>query len=112
MWATAPRTQLANLKSKAGGGTPTRTSVYELAEVRKARKRPSAMPNMLTADAVNEAWKPANIGLRPKIPMWNECDTAIYTQLSRMLLDDARPAQAMRDTADRIDRIVARGWVS
>ncbi|MET9021550.1 extracellular solute-binding protein [Actinopolymorpha sp. NPDC004070] len=112
VWATAPRTQLANLKSKAGGGTPTRTSVYELPEVRKAEKRPSAMPNMLTADAVNEAWKPANIGLRPKIPMWNECDTAIYTQLSRMLLGDAKPAQAMRDTAERIDRIVARGWVS
>ncbi len=109
-WSTSPEIQLANLKSKAGGGTPTRTSVYELPEVRKAEHRPSAMPNILTAPAVSEAWKDENIGLRPKIPMWNECDTAIYTQLSRMLVGDATPAEAMRETAKRFDRIIARGW--
>ncbi|MEQ4206670.1 sugar ABC transporter substrate-binding protein [Actinopolymorpha sp. B9G3] len=111
LWSTAPDSQLANLKSKAGGGTPTRTSVYELPDVVRAERRPSAMPNMLTAGAVQQAWRPANIGLRPKIPMWNECDTAIYTQLSRMLVGDATPAEAMRETASRFDRIVARGWV-
>lgn len=110
VWATAPDTQLANLKSKAGGGTPTRTSVYELPEAERAERRPSAMPNMLTAPAVRTAWAPENIGLRPKIPMWNECDTAIYTQLSRMLAGDASPEEAMRETAARIDRIVGRGW--
>lgn len=110
VWATAPDTQLANLKSKAGGGTPTRTSVYELPEAERAERRPSAMPNMLTAPAVRKAWAPENIGLRPKIPMWNECDTAIYTQLSRMLAGDASPEEAMRDTAARFDRIVGRGW--
>lgn len=110
VWATAPDTQLANLKSKAGGGTPTRTSVYELPEAERAERRPSAMPNMLTAPAVRKAWAPENIGLRPKIPMWNECDTAIYTQLSRMLAGDASPQEAMRDTAARFDRIVGRGW--
>ena len=66
-WATSRRTQLANLKSKAGGGTPTRQSVYDLPEVVKARKAPSPMPNILTYDAVSQAWKPENIGLRPKI---------------------------------------------
>ncbi|MEV0405183.1 extracellular solute-binding protein [Actinoallomurus sp. NPDC050550] len=110
VWATAPATQLADLKSKAGGGTPTRTSVYQLPEVRAAERRPSSMPNMLTASAVMQAWKPDRIGLRPKIPMWNECDTAIYTQLSRMLTGDASPEEAMRATKKRIDRIVARGW--
>ncbi|MGP4019686.1 extracellular solute-binding protein [Saccharopolyspora sp. 5N708] len=111
-WATARDTQLRNLRSAAGGGTPTRTSVYEPPEVRAAEHRPSAMPNMLTAEAVRQAWLPENAGLRPKIPMWNECDTAIYTQLSRMLVGDASPEQAMRETTDRVNRITARGWVA
>ncbi|MEV0373701.1 extracellular solute-binding protein [Streptomyces sp. NPDC050636] len=111
-WATAPKSQLANLASKVGGGTPTRTSVYGIPRVVAAEHRPSKMPNMLSAQAVRDAWKTQNIGLRPKIPMWGECDTAIYTQVSRMLAGDASPAAAMRAAADRIDRITARGWVS
>ncbi|WP_344978534.1 extracellular solute-binding protein [Streptosporangium fragile] len=112
VWATSPETQLANLKSKAGGGTPTRTSVYELPEVRAAERRPSPMPNMLTAAAVRQAWRAENIGLRPKIPMWNECNTAIFTQLSRMLSGAATPEEAMRSIKSRVDQIVARGWVA
>nr|WP_308127231.1 extracellular solute-binding protein [Nonomuraea guangzhouensis] len=112
VWATSPETQLANLKSKAGGGTPTRTSVYEMPEVRAAEKRPSPMPNMLTAAAVREAWTPERIGLRPKIPMWNECNTAIFTQLSTMLSGAESPANAMRSIKSRVDQIVARGWVA
>lgn len=112
VWATSPDIQLANLRSTAGGGTPTRTSVYELPAAKEAEHRPSDMPNMLTAPAVREAWRPENIGLRPKIPMWNECDTAIYTQLSRMLADEVTPAEAMRETATRFDRIVGRGWTA
>ncbi|MEV8638116.1 extracellular solute-binding protein [Streptosporangium sp. NPDC051023] len=111
-WATSPQTQLANLKSKAGGGTPTRTSVYELPEVRAAEKRPSPMPNMLTATAVRQAWRPDKIGLRPKIPMWNECNTAIFTQLSRMLTGAGSPEETMRSIKSRVDQIVARGWVA
>ncbi len=112
VWATSPEIQLANLKSKAGGGTPTRTSVYEQPEVRKAEQRPSPMPNMLTADAVRQAWDADRIGLRPKIPMWNECNTAIFTQLSRMLTGGPSPTEAMRSITSRVDRIVARGWVA
>jgi len=112
VWATSPETQLANLKSKAGGGTPTRTSVYEMAEVREAEKRPTPMPNMLTAAAVRQAWRPDHVGLRPKIPMWNECNTAVFTQLSRMLTGGASPREAMRSMKSRVDQIVARGWVA
>ena len=78
-WATSKETQLANLKSKVGGGTPTRESIYKLPEVEAAMNPPSKMPNILTTDAVFEAWKPENIGLRPKIAAWNECDTVIFT---------------------------------
>ncbi|WP_346055106.1 MULTISPECIES: extracellular solute-binding protein [Amycolatopsis] len=112
LWATSPETQLSNLKSEAGGGTPTRQSVYDMPEVKAAEHRPSAMPNILTAPAVSQAWEADKIGLRPKIPMWNECDTAIYTQLSKMLAGDVSPADTMRETAKRIDRITARGWAA
>ncbi|MFP5347105.1 MAG: extracellular solute-binding protein [Actinomycetes bacterium] len=109
-WATAPKTQLSNLASKAGGGTPTRTSVYEMPEVVAAEKRPSAMPNMLTADAVTVAWEENNIGLRPKIPMWNACDTSIFTGLSKMIAGQQTPEETMTSVAGRFDRIVGRGW--
>ncbi len=99
-WATSKETQLANLKSEVGGGTPTRDSVYKLPEVEKAKQPPSKMPNILTADAVFEAWKPENIGLRPKIAAWNECDTAIFTQLSKMLAGQQGPEQCMKNTKD------------
>jgi multiple sugar transport system substrate-binding protein len=112
LWSTSVQTQLDDLKSKVGGGTPTRKSVYDLPEVRAAEHRPSSMPNILTAPVMQRAWAPENIGLRPKVPMWNECETTIYTQLSRMLAGDVSPADAMRETAKRIDRITARGWVN
>ena len=99
-WATSKKTQLANLESDVGGGTPTRDSVYKLPEVEKAKKPPSKMPNILTSDAVFEAWKPENIGLRPKIAAWNECDTAIFTQLSKMLAGQQGPEKCMSNTKD------------
>jgi multiple sugar transport system substrate-binding protein len=99
-WATSKKTQLANLESDVGGGTPTRDSVYRLPEVQKAKKPPSKMPNILTADAVFEAWKPENIGLRPKIAAWNECDTAIFTQLSKMLAGQQGPEKCMTNTKE------------
>ncbi|OFI36520.1 ABC transporter substrate-binding protein [Arthrobacter sp. SW1] len=111
-WATSPGTQLSNLKSKVGGGTPTRNSLYELPEAKAAMHRPSALPNMLTATAVGAAWEAERIGLRPKIPMWNECDTALFTELSRMLAGQQTAKDAMNRAADRIDRIVARGWAA
>ena len=99
-WATSKKVQLANLKSDVGGGTPTRDSVYKLPQVQKAKHEPSSMPNILTTDAVFEAWKPANIGLRPKIAAWNECDTVIFTQLSKMLAGQQPPDSCMRNTKD------------
>src|SRR3954454_8887824 len=99
-WATSKQTQLANLKSDVGGGTPTRDSVYKLPEVQRAKHPPSKMPNILTADAVFEAWRPENIGLRPKIPAWNECDTAIFTELSKMLAGQQDPGQCMQNSKE------------
>jgi multiple sugar transport system substrate-binding protein len=107
-WATSPQTQLANLKSKVGGGTPTRASIYERPEVRAARRAPSPMPNILTTDAVFEEWQPQNIGLRPKIAAWNECDTVIFTQLSKMLAGQQDPEQCMRNAKDGFEAAIDR----
>jgi len=107
-WATAPETQLANLTSKVGGGTPTRESIYALPEVRAARQPASKMPNILTTDAVFEAWRPENIGLRPKIAAWNECDTTIYTQLSQMLAGQKTVEACMRDAKQGFEQAIDR----
>jgi multiple sugar transport system substrate-binding protein len=104
IWATSPDTQLADLKSKVGGGTPTRQSVYNLAEVKAAATYPSPMPNILSAAAVNEAWKPENVGMRPKIPTWNQCDTIIFTQLSKMLVAGQSPEATMTAIKQGIDK--------
>ena len=103
VWATSPETQLMGLKSDVGGGTPTRSSLYELPEVKQAMEPPSDMPNMLTYDAVSTAWEPENIGLRPKIPAWNECDTIVFTELSRMLVSGKSPEAAMRAAKQGFD---------
>ncbi len=107
VWATSKKTQLTNLKSDVGGGTPTRASVYQLPEVVKARKPPSKIPNILTYGAIEEAWKPDNIGLRPKIPAWNACDTAIFTALSKMLADGGDPEKFMRQAKQGVDEAIA-----
>ncbi len=96
-WATSPDIQLSNLKSETGGGTPTRASVYRVPEVKRARQPPSDLPNVLTTNAVFEAWLPENIGLRPKIAAWNECDTTMFTQLSKMLAGQQDPERTMRE---------------
>lgn len=107
-WATSPKTQLANLKSKVGGGTPTRESIYKLPEVERARKPPSSMPNVLTTNAVFEAWQPNNIGLRPKIAAWNECDTVIFTELSKMLAGSQSPQSCMKNAKKGFEAAIDR----
>jgi multiple sugar transport system substrate-binding protein len=107
-WATSPKTQLTNLTSKVGGGTPTRESIYRLPAVEAARKPPSKMPNILTTDAVFEAWEPQNIGLRPKIAAWNECDTVIFTELSKMLAGSQSAEDCMRNAKDGFEGAIDR----
>jgi multiple sugar transport system substrate-binding protein len=109
VWATAPQTQEAGLFSKVGGGTPTRQSVYQMPKVKRATKPPSDAPNMIPYDAVKVAWEPQNIGLRPKVPYWNQCDAVIFTELSKMLAGHKSPADAMRDAKRGVDDAVNGG---
>ena len=94
------------LKSTVGGGTPTRQSVYDMPEVKAASTPPTDMPNMLTADTMLTAWQDDYIGLRPKIAQWNEVDTVIFTELSKMLAGQMSPEETMQSAKQRIDRIV------
>ncbi|MTI81085.1 MAG: extracellular solute-binding protein [Firmicutes bacterium] len=96
VWATSPQAQLMILESPVGGATPSRTSVYELPKVKTAMEDPSseeakAMPNLTSMSATLEAWKIENSYGRPKIPMWPEADTIIFTELSKMLADQQDP---------------------
>jgi multiple sugar transport system substrate-binding protein len=107
-WATSPDIQLSNLKSKVGGGTPTRESIYKLPEVEAARKPPSKIPNVLTTEAVFEAWQPENIGLRPKIAAWNECDTVIFTELSKMIAGSQSAESCMKNAKEGFEGALDR----
>jgi multiple sugar transport system substrate-binding protein len=106
VWATSKPTQLANLQSKAGGGTPTRWSVYNVPAVVKARRPPSAMPNILTYSAVSRAWQPDKIGLRPKTPAWNECDTVIFSELSKMLAGNQGPSSCLQNMTSGMEQAI------
>ncbi|NEM90164.1 extracellular solute-binding protein [Galbitalea soli] len=107
-WATAPATQLMTLRSTVGGGTPTRRSVYALPEVKAQEKWPSTMPNMVTTDVVLKAWEPDFIGLRPKVATWNQLNTAVFTELSKMITGSATPAATMASIAQQFDTINAK----
>jgi multiple sugar transport system substrate-binding protein len=107
-WATSPDTQLASLGSKVGGGTPTRTSVYELPEVKaEITKSPSKFPNIRTAPAVLAAWQEENIGLRPKVTQWVQLDTIIFTELSKMLTQNGDPAATITSISDQMTKAMS-----
>lgn len=106
-WATSPQTQLMSLGSTVGGGTPTRTSVYEMPDVKAEQtKSPSKYPNIRTAAAVQDAWKPENIGLRPKVSQWVQLDTVIFTELSKMLTSDGDPAATVKGIQEQMQKVM------
>jgi multiple sugar transport system substrate-binding protein len=65
------------------------------------------MPNILTYEAVSRAWRPENIGLRPKIPAWNECDTTIFSEFSKMLSGSQTPQATLASCASGMNDAIA-----
>lgn len=106
IWATAPQTQYKILDV---GFTPTRHSVYNLPDIKKAMEPGSAeaskLPNAPSMIAVQEAWKEGNVYMRPKIPMWPQVDTIVYTELSKMLAGKQSPADTMKEIAKQSDKL-------
>jgi multiple sugar transport system substrate-binding protein len=110
LWATSPQTMYMCLKSDVGGSTPSRYSVYNLPDVKKGIEQPDsaeakAMPNLLPMKAVLAAWEEKNVYMRPKVPQWNEVDTLIYTELSKMLANNGSPESAMKTIAQKSNLI-------
>ena len=66
-WATS-QADAARRTSRARSAAARRRATRSTScpRSRRPKKPPSKMPNILTADAVFEAWKPENIGLRPE----------------------------------------------
>jgi multiple sugar transport system substrate-binding protein len=110
VWATSPQAQYECLTSPVGGSTPTRHSVYALPDViagmTPGTPESQKMPNLISAGPVQLAWAPGSIYNRPKIPQWPEIDTVIYTELSRMILNQSTPERAMRAINNQIKDIV------
>lgn len=105
VWATSPQLQYMILKSDPGGSTPTRHSVYQLPDVKKGMEygtpESKQMPNLLPMNATFEAWKKENTYMRPKIPQWQQVDTFIFTELSRMLAGKQSPKEAVKKIAEK-----------
>ncbi len=103
VWATSPEVQYESVRTV--GGTPTRKSVFEMPEIKKATQRPSALPGMLSTPAALLAWAPEYFGLRPKTPYWLRINNVVFTQLSAMLAGAKTPEQAMKDAAQQVNEI-------
>lgn len=110
MWATSPQTQYLCLTSKSGGSTPTRYSVYNLADVKKGIEDPTSpeaakMPNLKACGAVQKAWANENAYLRPKVPMWPQADTIVYTELSKVLAGQSNAKDAMESANKQLNEL-------
>lgn len=104
IWSTSKNVQYDVLKGL--GGTPTRKSVLEIPEVAAARKRPSAMPNALTFDAVYDfGIKDPNFVLGPKILQANEYHSIIATETQRMVAGEISPADTAASLQAKIDEL-------
>ncbi|CCO08829.1 Extracellular solute-binding protein family 1 [Desulforamulus hydrothermalis Lam5 = DSM 18033] len=110
VWATSPQTQLMILESPVGGATPSRTSVYNVASVKKAMEDPASeeakkMPNLTSMKATLEAWKAENAYGRPKVPQWPQIDTIVFTELSKMLAGQQDPKTTAESISKQVDAL-------
>lgn len=102
VWATSPAVQIVGLP--LGYMPPTRYSVYK----DPAMEEKIIPPLVEAMRATEKAYEPGNIYLRPKVPQWLECNSVIFTGLSKMLAGVKSPEEAMKDAAEQIDKIT--GW--
>jgi len=100
IWATGPA--IMKIGVPLGYTMPSRYSVYESEEALQ-----DLSPGLREALVANlECY--AHPQIRPKIAGWVECNTVVYTELSKMLAGVKSPEQAMKDATRQIDEIT--GW--
>jgi multiple sugar transport system substrate-binding protein len=102
IWATSKENQFSVLKGL--GGTPTRKSVVDIPEVRRARTRPTNMPNALTFDAVYDyGIRDPHFVLGPKIPEVNEYHRILATEVQRCVSGSTTPPEACANIRSQVD---------
>jgi multiple sugar transport system substrate-binding protein len=106
LWVTSPDTEVLVAGSKVGGETPVRTSVYNRPDIKAAEAKFSPKyPNLVSMQGALIAWKPENIGFRPKVSTWLKLDTVIFTELSKMLAGQQSATAAMQSAAKQFDAV-------
>ena len=104
LWVTSPSTEIYIAGSPVGGETPVRTSVYNNPQIKAAEGTFSKkLPNLIAMKATLQAWKPENVGFRPKVATWLKLDSIIFTELSKMLAGQQSPSTAMHNAAKQFD---------
>jgi hypothetical protein len=123
VWATAKQTQLQNLKSEVGGGTPTLQSVYEIPEVVEARERPrrsrtssrttrSRRPGRARTSACARRSRRGTSATRGCSPRCRRCSPRAATRrstCSRPRTAWSRPSRTQRRWHEHTGRIPAAG---
>jgi multiple sugar transport system substrate-binding protein len=108
IWSVSRDNQFNVLKGL--GGTPTRKSVLEIEEVKKAQQRPTTMPNALTFDAVyNYGIKNPNFVLGPKIPNANEYHSILAAEVQKCLSNEQSPEEAAKSIQGQLDELNGAG---
>lgn len=114
VWSTSADVQKENLA--ISGGTPTRVSVGEVAEIKSAegqtygsgdtgRVGPSKFPNALTFPAITKGMAAPNAVLGPKIPKFNQYVTIVGNEVQKMCAGQSSPeatAKAIKTQTDQL----------
>ena len=108
IWSVSKDNQFSVLKGL--GGTPTRKSVMEIDEVKKARQRPTTMPNALTFEAVYDIGiKDPNFVLGPKIPNANEYHSILAGEVQKCLSNSQSPEETCKSLQTQLNELNGAG---
>jgi multiple sugar transport system substrate-binding protein len=112
VWSTMTQTQRDNLA--ISGGTPTRTAVLDIPEIKTAegkkyglgdtgRVGPSDFPNALTFPAISMGMATPNAILGPKIPQINEYVTIVANEIQKMCAGKSDPETTAKNIQKQTD---------
>ena len=114
VWATSKDVQTENLK--ISGGTPTRSAVGDVPEIKAAQGKPygtgdtgrvgpSEYPNALTFPAINVGMAEPNLVLGPKIPKFNQYVTVVANEIQKMCAGKTTPEQTAATIGTQVNEL-------
>ncbi|WP_119390032.1 extracellular solute-binding protein [Taklimakanibacter lacteus] len=108
IWSVSRENQFNVLKGL--GGTPTRKSVLAMDEVKKARVRPTTMPNALTFEPVYDyGIKDPHFVLGPKIPQANEYHSILAAEVQKCCSGEQSPEDTCKSLQSQLDELNGAG---